>query len=157
WSNWGSPRIALFSGRSRAKTKVRRRSQARRFALEALECRRLLTVTASVLANSLFVDIDAADNVAITSSGGNVKINGIDPSGGAFLSNAIDGIVLTATGNFPNTIDLTGITAGTFSTLGFVSLDAGDGDDIYKLDQSGLLGAAAVSVSDTGAADSDSL
>src|SRR5262249_14229852 len=128
-----------------------------RFWIESLESRRLLTVTANVLGSSLFVDIDAADNVTITSSGGNVKINGNNPLSGVFGSNLIDGIVLTATGNFANTIDLTNVSSGTFGLLGFVALDAGDGNDIYKLDQSGLLGAAAVSVSDTGLADSNSL
>ena len=110
WSNWGSPLVASLARRGRKRAKNRCcNSKTRRFWIESLESRRLLAVTANVLGSSLFVDIDAADNVTITSTGGNVKINGIDPTSGVFSSNLIDGIVLTATGNFANTIDLTEI------------------------------------------------
>lgn len=48
---------------------------------------------------TLTVSADGADNVAITISGGNVKINGADPASGVLAASAVGTIDITATGD----------------------------------------------------------
>jgi Ca2+-binding RTX toxin-like protein len=83
---------------------------------------------------NLAVTSDAADAVAITCSGGNVKVNNADPTtGGPKACSAIISIAVTAsssTGN--NTIDLAGVntTAGFAAALDAkVTVDGGGGND----------------------------
>ena len=52
-------------------------------------------VNSTVAAGALTVTSDAADPIAITSAGGNVKINGADPGTGAVASNTITSIAVT--------------------------------------------------------------
>ena len=63
--------------------------------------------------------------------------------------------MITGTGNFTNTIDLTGVNKSDFSSLVNISLDGGGGSDTYKLDQSILPAAAVVTVTDSGASPGD--
>jgi hypothetical protein len=161
WTDWSSRVFSSPAGSRRLGRQknagAKRRSARRRAGFESLENRRVFAVTANVALGVLNISIDAGDAVAITASGADVKINGVDPLSGVELASAIVQINLTTTGNFANTIDLTGITQGDFTTLALISLDAGDGSDIYQLDQSGLLAIAVVNVADTGASGSDSL
>ncbi|HEY2881580.1 MAG TPA: hypothetical protein VGJ15_04090, partial [Pirellulales bacterium] len=130
---------------------------SRRTVIEPLEKRRLLTLQSLLSGGSLTIDLDGADNVSITKVGGLVKINGQDPLGGPIATNALVGITLSASGNFDNHIDLTAINQTDFSSLVLISLDAGDGNDVYQLNQGGLVPGAVVQVADTGAVGSDSL
>lgn len=111
---------------------ARRRSNDLCRVAEYLEDRTLLTVTSSFNATFgvLTVSSDAADNIVITASGSNVKINGADPDTGTLSAGAISQITVMASGNFSNQIDLTGVTAaagfsGSLSNL----IEAGEGND----------------------------
>lgn len=103
--------------------------------LEPLESRCLLTVTATLNGTVLEVSSDAADDVAVSAVGGDVKvdINGggaVDPTGGPLAANLLTAINFSGyTGNFNNVVDLTGVTPGDFTILQTVSVDAGDGND----------------------------
>ncbi len=133
------------------------RAQSRRaFAFENLEARRVLTITPTFSLGVLTIAIDAADNVAISTDAGNVAING-SAIAGPVATSSVTSIILTATGNFDNIIDLTAITQADYSALMSVSLDAGDGNDQYILDQNSFLAAATVSVTDSGGSGSDEL
>lgn len=123
-----------FARRSRA---VRLNSPRRlQGTFEALETRQLLAITSSLDGGNLVVTTDAADNIAITSGGGNVLINGAVPDLviGSGAAASVTNISVTATGNFANTIDLSGVSAGTGFTglpaTGGVVLDGGPGADM---------------------------
>ena len=109
---------------------------SRRFRIESLEPRQLLAVMSSFdpVDGSLAVTATAAgDNVAITSAGGNVLINGENPGGGpdTVLAADVISIDVAASGDFANDIDLSGVTTGEFAGLltGNVTIDGGLGDD----------------------------
>jgi hypothetical protein len=128
-----------------------------KFGFESLENRRVLAATSNFLAGVLTINIDDASNIAITSNAGNVKVNGVDPTSGVLSAASLTSLVVTGSGNFANTIDLTGLNAVDFATLLNVNLDASDGGDTYLINQSLLNPLATVSVNDTGATGSDSL
>jgi hypothetical protein len=81
----------------------------------------------------LSVSANAADNIAITSSGGNVLINGGNPNlGPAVAASSVTEIRVSATGAFVNIIDLSGVTEALFQGLlatGRITIDAGPGGD----------------------------
>jgi hypothetical protein len=100
--------------------------------LESLEQRQMLAITSSVTGGLLTISANAADNIAVTEVGGNVLINGANPGSGAATAASITGINITATGNFANTINLSGVTAAAFANIpatGGVTVDAGPGID----------------------------
>ena len=137
-------------------------SARRRRGIERLEERRLLSVTASFFAGTLTVSLTAADNVAINTAGGDVQltvnnVSGILPVTGILPASDVSSIVITGTGDFDNTIDLTSVNAADFSALTSVNLDGGDGSDLYLIDQSILPAAASVTVADTGLIGNDTL
>src|SRR5262245_65757496 len=75
----------------------------RRF--EALEDRRVLSVTSNFAAGTLSINLSAADTVAISASAGNVKlaINGVpgfDPDSGVLAAANVTGLVVTGSGDF---------------------------------------------------------
>ncbi|MCC7083572.1 MAG: hypothetical protein IT427_01035 [Pirellulales bacterium] len=142
----------LGSGRRRTSREARRPAK-----MELLESRCLLSVTANVATDILTITVDNNDAVVVSESGGNVKINGMDPLSGVHLADPILKISVTASGDYANTIDLTAITQASFSSLLVVVLDGGDGSDQYLVDQSGLLTVAHATIADTGAMGSDAL
>ena len=126
------PRAAWFHSRTSKAKQHRRRVTAHPF-FEPLEERQLLTVTSSVVAGALSVSSDASDAIAITSAGGNVKINGANPGTGAATSASITSITLDSSGGFANSIDLTGVTPAAFTGLTSVTDLVGDGLDSVTL------------------------
>lgn len=88
-------------------------------------------VTSTFASGTLTVTVDAADDVAVTVSGGNVKINGADPSSGAVAASAINALSIVTTGDFANHVDLTGMSAATFPGLasGGIVVNVGEGAD----------------------------
>ncbi len=122
----------------------------------------MLAVTSNFLAGTLTINLSGADTVALSAAGGNVQlsingIGGFNPDSGVLQASNVSSIVVTGTGNFANTIDLTGVIASDYSALLAVSLNGGDGSDTYKIDQSILPAAAVVTVADTGLSGTDSL
>jgi hypothetical protein len=67
-----------------------------------------LAVDSDFTAGLLSVTANAADNIAITFSGGNVLVNGDNPGGGpvAVLATNVIRIDVVASGAFANDIDL---------------------------------------------------
>jgi acrosin len=125
-------RISPFVAASRSIAPVSRRGE-RQFRIEPLEERQLLAVTSALAGGILSVNLTAADNVAITSSAGQVKINGSDPSTGAAAAGSITEIEVVASGNFDNQIDLSAVTtANGFTSIpatGAVIVQGGLGND----------------------------
>ena len=166
WRDWSPPTFGL--PRTRRTKRAARASRRRGYSggltrrlIERLEDRRVLSVTSSFAANTLTINLTANDTIAIYASGGNVQLNingigGIDPDG-VVSATDVHSIVVTGTGNFANTIDLTGVDKSDYSSLLTVALDGGDGGDDYKIDQSILPAAAVINVVDTGLTGSDSL
>jgi hypothetical protein len=177
WSDWAS---GTFGPLRAPRTKRSGRAQARRgrrraranwtiarlsgsaWGFERLEDRRVLSVTSSFLAGTLSINLTANDTVALSAVGGNVQlsingIGGFNPDSGVLQAANVNAIVVTATGNFANTIDLTSVNKSDYSALLTVSLNAGAGDDLYKIDQSILPVAAVVNVSDSGLTGTDTL
>ena len=85
-------------------------------------------VTTNVTGGELTVSSDSGDGIQITSEGGNVKVNGFNPGGGAVASSAITSIEVNG-GPGANLIDLNGVTTAAFTALGDVDVDAGAGND----------------------------
>src|SRR4051794_16246677 len=78
---------------------------------EAMEPRVLLSVSASVdSGGQLTITADDNSSIAVTVSGGNVKVNAADPSSGAAAASSIKQIDLTASGTFANAIDFAQVT-----------------------------------------------
>jgi Ca2+-binding RTX toxin-like protein len=87
-------------------------------------------VTATVSASILTVTANAADNIRITcGADGDVKVNDQDPTGEPDTCSSISQIQVTATGAFPNAIDLTAVTRERFGALQAITAEAGQGDD----------------------------
>lgn len=103
----------------------------------------MLAVTTSLSGGALSVIVDAADAVSISTVAGNVKVNGVDPTGGPIARAALTGLNVQATGNFDNTVDLTGLGTSAVSLLSNVSISTGNGDDTITL---GALSAGSLSL-----------
>src|SRR5687768_2437917 len=120
----------MTSGRD---TRQRRRHSARhrnRPLLEPLEHRRLLAITASVTGTTLNVTVTAADGLTVTSSGGQVRVNGSAVPGGGSSANLTQ-INVTCSGTFANSIDLAGVTPAAFASLqGTLVIGAGGNDTL---------------------------
>jgi Ca2+-binding RTX toxin-like protein len=71
---------------------------------------------------------DAGDAITITSAGGDVKVNGADPTGGPFDSSSITAIEVTGDPG-ANDINLAGVTGADFTALTSVEVDGGAGND----------------------------
>ena len=97
--------------------------------VERLEHRRLLAVTANVTGTTLLVNATAADSVTVTASGGNVRVNGVNPATGAFPAASLTVISVACAGNFSNVIDLSAVTRAAFASLATVTLNGGPGND----------------------------
>jgi Ca2+-binding RTX toxin-like protein len=89
-----------------------------------------LTTNAVDANGKLTVTSDAADPITITCSGpgGNVQVNGANPTTGAKACAAITAIEVNG-GPGANAIDLEAVTAADFSTLANVLVNGGDGSD----------------------------
>ncbi|HEY5311015.1 MAG TPA: hypothetical protein VIK18_00805, partial [Pirellulales bacterium] len=105
-----------------------------------------IVTTDTFSAGVLTVDVDGSQNVAITSSGGNVLVNGANPTTGVAAANSVTAINVIATaGNYDNIFNLTGVSASAgFASLATVSINAGGsyyGDQVMlgELDASGLV------------------
>jgi Ca2+-binding RTX toxin-like protein len=85
-------------------------------------------VTSSVTNGDLVVTSDAGDAIAITSVGGQVKVNGADPGNGPAASATIDSIAVTGDSG-ANNINLSGVNGTDFTTLASVTVDGGGGND----------------------------
>lgn len=85
-------------------------------------------VTSSVTAGVLSVSSDAGDAIAITSAGGDVKVNGADPGSGAVAANTITRVEVDG-GPGGNAIDLTGVTKAGFPAVASVLADGNGGVD----------------------------
>jgi hypothetical protein len=159
WPQWASHRSGSPRAGCRNQSRKRANSAKRRRGFESLEHRRLLTVSSNFLTGALTISLTATDDVAISTAGGMVKlaingVGGFDPDSGSLFAGDVTSIAITGTGNFSNTIDLTGLNKTDFSSLLNITLDGGGGSDTYKLDQSILPAAAVVSVADSGLAGS---
>ncbi|MCA9036797.1 MAG: hypothetical protein KDA91_16800, partial [Planctomycetaceae bacterium] len=99
--------------------------------VEHLEDRTLLAVVSAFdsVTGLLSVNADAADNINITAVLGEVKINGADPDTGVAFAEGVVTINVTATGNFPNVIDLRNIDPAVFGGVTGVTIKGGAGDD----------------------------
>ena len=68
------------------------------------------------------------NTLILCSVGGNVSINGLAPFNGAFSCSSITEIEINGT-SLADTIDLTGVLATSFTTLGKTTINAGEGND----------------------------
>ena len=102
--------------------------------VEVLESRILLSVESvfNPPAGLLEVTADGPESIAITEEDGAVLINGVNPGGAPdpVDASAIVSLSITANGDFPNTIDLTGLDPDAFSALTDVSVESGGGNDV---------------------------
>jgi Ca2+-binding RTX toxin-like protein len=85
------------------------------------------------------------NTIILCSPGGNVSINGLAPFNGAFSCSSITEIEINGT-SLPDTIDLTAVLTSSFSNLGKVTINAGEGDD-------SIVGSDARDVIDAGSGD----
>ena len=138
------------------KTRSRRgiRPQAQLTRSEQLEHRTLLTATALVIGTDVTVLTDAAEDVKVrantTSGNAEVLIDGVVLASGSTVPAGSLTSLTIVTGSGDNQIDLSGITAGVFTSLTSVSVDSGDGEDV-------ILGAADVASSLSGGDGNDSI
>ena len=86
-------------------------------------------VTSSVAGGVLTVNSDANDAIVITSVGGEVKVNGGNPGGGAAVDTADITSIDVSGGPGANDINLAGVSAADFTALTTVTVDGGDGND----------------------------
>jgi Ca2+-binding RTX toxin-like protein len=88
-------------------------------------------VTASINGGVLSVSSDAGDAIDITCVGapGNVKVNGIDPTGGPAACSAVTSITVEG-GPGGNSINLNGVTDELFTGLTSVTVNGNGGDDV---------------------------
>jgi Ca2+-binding RTX toxin-like protein len=91
--------------------------QRRRFELERLERRTLLSVTSAVSEGGLTVESDGNDEITIRCSAGKVRVNGMDPDTGPALCAEITSIDVTG-GPRRNRIDLHSVTPASFPNIG---------------------------------------
>ena len=113
-----------------AKSRQRNRSAS----LEILENRTMLSVQSLVFGTEMTVLADANDDIAIgrNSSTGNVQIsaNGVIQNGLATTQASTLTTLSVFTESGDNSIDLTGLDLGGFSSLNSVIVDGGDGNDL---------------------------
>lgn len=83
----------------------------------ALPARAPAAVTATVASGVLTITLDAADDATVTCVTGATKVNGANPTPAAACT-AITQVKVTATGAFPNGVDLSGVT----NALGFTNV-----------------------------------
>ena len=114
-------------------------------------------LTATVSGGTLTVTLTAADDATVTCSAGQAKVNGADPTP-ASACTAVTSVLVTASGSFPNAVDLSGFTraAGfTNARLGSstlvsspalaasggygIGVGLGPGDDTYVGSDDGLI------------------
>ena len=155
-SDRSRPSLKSNTSANRARLRSNQLGRQTNLRLEGLEDRRLLAITDMVAGGVLTITADAADNIAVTTVGGNVQINGADPQNGTFASNTITAINITASGTFSNEIDLRGLDS-TFSALTTVTADGGDGGDTYDFNTATFPAAATMTLADSGATGSDSV
>ncbi|HZZ27962.1 MAG TPA: hypothetical protein VFE46_08140, partial [Pirellulales bacterium] len=122
----------------------------------------MLSVTSNFFSGTLTLNLTAADAVALSAVGGNVQltingISGFNPDSGVQSAAGVKSIIITATDNFDNTIDLTSINQTDYSSLVSINLDGGDGNDSYIINQNTLPSAASVIIADSGGSGTDSL
>ncbi|MCC6453595.1 MAG: hypothetical protein IT328_01495 [Caldilineaceae bacterium] len=89
----------------------------------------LAAVTSDVTAGVLMVASDDADPIAVTCDGGNVKVNGADPTGGPFACNTITAMDVTG-GPGDNLIDLNVVDSVVFTSLVTVTVDGAGANDV---------------------------
>jgi Ca2+-binding RTX toxin-like protein len=96
---------------------------------DLLEIRAVPAVNATFNTGVLDITANDADLVTVTAAGGNVQVNGADPTGGPVAANTVTTITVTATGNFDNQINLSGVADADFTGLTTISVNAGQGND----------------------------
>jgi Ca2+-binding RTX toxin-like protein len=139
---------------SRLRRVARGRASGPQQTTQQLEQRTLLTATALVIGTELTVLTDAAEAVTVqanaTSGNAEVLINGaVLGSGSTVPAGSLTSLtIVTGSGN--NQIDLSGITAGVFTSLASITVDAGDGED-------SIIGAADVASTLSGGDGNDSI
>jgi Ca2+-binding RTX toxin-like protein len=88
------------------------------------------TVTSAVNgAGVLTVNSDANDAITITAVGGDVKVNGGNPGGGAAVDSADITAIDVSGGPGANDINLAGVNATDFTALTSVAVNGGEGND----------------------------
>jgi hypothetical protein len=103
----------------------------RKLTLDELESRLAPSVTPGGSAADFQVDIDAADNVSFGRTD-NFKFRVTDDGQDLDIQQAASSIVqltVTATGNFANTLDFTGMSPADFVSLTEVTVNSGGGND----------------------------
>ena len=102
--------------------------------METLENRTMLSVQSLVFGTEMTVLADTNEDIALgrDAATGNVQItvDGAVQSGLPTTSASTVTTLNVFTGSGDNTVDLTGLDAGGFSSLGTVIVDGGDGDDL---------------------------
>src|SRR5688572_3031212 len=97
--------------------------------LAALPAVARAAATSSVDAGTLTITIDGDPTaVSVTCDAGDVTVNGADPGTGQADCGAIAAIFASG-GPGADTIDLSGVTAGDYAALDYISVDAGGGND----------------------------
>jgi Ca2+-binding RTX toxin-like protein len=135
-------------------SRVRRVASNRASSSQQLEQRTLLTATALVIGTELTVLTDADEDVTVqansTSGNAEVLINGVVlGSGSTVPAGSLTRLdIVTGSGN--NQINLSGISAGVFTSLASITVDAGDGEDT-------IIGAADVANALSGGDGNDSI
>jgi Ca2+-binding RTX toxin-like protein len=86
-------------------------------------------VTSEVNGGVLTVNSTANDAIAITSVGGDVKVNGGNPAGGPEVDSAAITKIDVSGGPGANNINLAGVNGTDFTTLTSVTVDGGEGND----------------------------
>jgi Ca2+-binding RTX toxin-like protein len=151
------PWLSGFRARLHQSRKVRSartRSPHRVQAIQSLEERTLLAATALVIGTDLTVltDADEAVTVGVDLLSGNaeVLIDGAVLAAGSTISADSLTSLSIRTGSASNQIDLSAITAGVFTSLASITVDAGNGDDT-------IIGAASVASALSGGDGNDSI
>ncbi len=112
----------------------RRLTGNRRSRTEQLEQRALLSATALVIGTDLTVLTDAAEDVTVlanaTTGNAEVLIDGTVLSAGSTVPASLLTGLTIVTGSANNQINLSGVTAGVFTSLASIDVNSGDGDDV---------------------------
>jgi hypothetical protein len=145
--------------RRKAKRAMRKRA-SRLAALEALETRAMLSVQAVFESSSHIFTVTgdgSPHTIAVLSDTGNVKVtsdgNLVSISPAVAANNVW---LLVVNGSAANeTIDISNVDTGVFTSLASISLDGQGGSDSYNIDQSKIGFATATSVQDSGTSGSD--
>jgi hypothetical protein len=92
---------------------VRRAAAILVLAALAAPANALAAVTSSVVDGHLSASSDAGDSIAVTCSGGFVKVNAADPGTGPALCSGITAVTVSG-GPLANTLDLRGVAPASF-------------------------------------------